>query len=145
MSNSKNPFESLGVHQTNRRMLRNAALAAALVTIALAAQAYEGDWKRGRIYYRSVCTSCHVTLPMGSIAPNTRLKLEWAAYLAANKHARGKETVSQYASKSYRETIKANNKAAEKYIDVPEAELMADLKAFFAKGAKDGDAPATCN
>ena len=24
-----------------------------------AAQAYDGEWKRGRIYYRQVCTTCH--------------------------------------------------------------------------------------
>lgn len=131
--------------RTKTTALRSAALAATLALTALAAQAYDADWKRGRIYYRSVCTSCHVTLPIGSIAPSTRVKADWVAYMTANKHAKGKESVSQYVSKPYRESIKSGNKAAEKFIDVPEAELFEDLKAFLHKGAKDGDAPASCN
>ncbi len=27
-----------------------------------AAHAYDSDWKRGRIYYRQVCTDCHNTV-----------------------------------------------------------------------------------
>ncbi|BDI07357.1 hypothetical protein [Sphaerotilus microaerophilus] len=132
----------------NHRPTTAAAAAAALVALLalpITLQAYEADWKRGRIYYRSVCTSCHVTLPVGSIAPSTRLKAGWTAYLAADKHAKGKDTVSQYWSKAYRTSIKAGNKAAEKFIDVPDQELQEDLRAFLMKGAKDGDAPASCN
>jgi cytochrome c5 len=131
--------------QSPRANARVALVAAVLVASAAGAQAYDADWKRGRVYYRSVCTSCHVTQPVGSIAPSTRVKADWAAYMTANKHAKGKETVSLYVSKAYREKIKSGNKAAEKFIDVPEAELLDDLKAFLAKGAKDGDAPASCN
>jgi hypothetical protein len=36
------------------------------------------------------------------------------------------------------------NKAADKFTDLPDEELYEDLKAFVIKGAKDGDAPATC-
>jgi cytochrome c5 len=112
---------------------------------SLSAQAYDADWKRGRIYYRSVCTSCHVTTPAGSISPSARTKADWAAYLKADKHAKGKDTVKQYASKAYRAQIKSGNKAAEKFADVPDQELMADVAAFLTKGAKDGDEPASCN
>lgn len=122
-----------------------AAAVLVLLGTALSAQAYEGDWKRGRIYYRSVCTSCHVALPVGAINPSTKTKAEWAAYLKANKHAKGKDTVAQYVGKPYRASIKSANKAAEKFADVPDQELLEDLAAFLKKGAKDGDSPASCS
>ncbi|MBK8738641.1 MAG: hypothetical protein IPM02_03420 [Betaproteobacteria bacterium] len=116
-----------------------------LLGISFAAQAYDADWKRGRIYYRSVCTSCHVASPIGAINPSTKTKAEWTAYLAADKHAKGKDTVKVYVSKAYRVSIKSGNKAAEKFIDTPEQELSDDIKAFLIKGAKDGDSPASCS
>ena len=122
-----------------------AALATGLLLMALPAHAYDADWKRGRVYYRSVCTACHVANPVGSINPSARTKLEWTTYLSADKHAKGKDTVKQYVSKAYRSSIKASNKAAEKFAEVPDAELLEDLKAFLVKGAKDGDAPASCS
>lgn len=117
----------------------------ALMGASFSAQAYDADWKRGRIYYRAVCTTCHVASPIGSINPSTKTKAEWTAYLQANKHAKGKETVSQYYSKAYRASIKSGNKAAEKFADTPDQELGDDIKAFLIKGAKDGDAPASCS
>ncbi len=107
--------------------------------------AYDADWKRGRIYYRSVCTSCHVAAPIGQINPSTKTKAEWAAYLQADKHAKSNETVKQYLSREYRAKIKASNKAAEKFADVPDQELFEDIKLFLQRGAKDGEAPASCN
>ena len=82
------------------------------------------------IYYRSVCTSCHVAMPVGAINPSTKTKAEWAAYLKADKHAKGKDTVKQYVSKAYRASIKSGNKAAEKFADVPDQELLEDVAAF---------------
>ena len=120
-------------------------LAALTLVLSLSAQAYEADWKRGRIYYRSVCTSCHVATPVGSINPSSKTKAEWTAYLQADKHAKGKESVKHYVAKAYRASIKSGNKAAEKFADTPDAELMDDIKAFLLKGAKDGDAPASCS
>ena len=120
--------------------------AAALLSLfAASALAYDADWKRGRVYYRSVCTSCHAVQPGGTINPSTKTKAEWAAYLKADKHAKGKDTVKQYVSKAYRASIKSGNKAAEKFADTPDQELMDDIAAFLTKGAKDGDAPATCS
>jgi hypothetical protein len=129
------------------RLTRTLTTAAVLTLlgISFSAQAYDADWKRGRIYYRSVCTSCHTASPIGAINPSTRTKAEWAAYLTADKHAKGKDTVKLYVSKTYRASIKASNKAAEKFIDVPDQELGEDTKAFLIKGAKDGDAPASCS
>ncbi len=109
------------------------------------AQAYDGDWKRGRVYYRQVCTSCHVAKTEKAISPTSKTKAEWTAYLQADKHAKGKESVKQYVSQQYRASIKATNKAAEKFADVPDQELLDDIKAFVLKGAKDGDSPASCS
>lgn len=117
----------------------------AILGTSLSAQAYEADWKRGRIYYRSVCTSCHATTPAGNINPSSKTKAEWAAYLKADKHAKGKDTVKEYVSKAYRAKIKSGNKAAEKFADTPDQELLDDVAAFLTKGAKDGDAPASCS
>ncbi len=110
-----------------------------------AASAYDGDWKRGRVYYRGVCTECHNTLPGGPIAPSAYTMAEWKAYLDADKHAKGKDTVKQYVSAAYRESIKASNKVADKFAAAPDQELLEDVKAFAVNGAKDGDAPASCN
>ncbi len=118
------------------------------VTLSLLASsvfAYDADWKRGRVYYRSVCTSCHAVTPVGTINPSTKTKAEWATYLKADKHNKGKDTVKQYVSKAYRASIKSGNKAAEKFADTPDQELMDDIGAFLTKGAKDGDSPATCS
>jgi cytochrome c5 len=112
-----------------------------------AASAADGDWKRGRVYYRMVCTVCHTTPDGGgkAIAPTERTKAEWTAYLQADKHAKGKDSLKYYISKEYRAKIKATNKAAAKYADVPDEDLMNDIKAFVTKGAKDGDSPAGCS
>ena len=123
----------------------SALVALAAFTVSLSAQAYDADWKRGRVYYRSVCTSCHVVQPVGSINPSSKSKAEWTAYLQADKHAKGKDSVKHYVSKPYRASIKAGNKAAEKFADTPDQELMDDISAFLTKGAKDGDAPASCS
>jgi cytochrome c5 len=120
-------------------------LTAVAILLSLPAQAYDADWKRGRIYYRSVCTSCHVAMPVGSINPSSRTQAEWVAYLQADKHAKGKDAVKHYVGKPYRASIKAGNKAAEKFAETPDAELLEDIKAFLLKGAKDGDAPASCS
>ena len=115
-----------------------------LLGAPLVSQAADADWKRGRVYYRMVCTACHVE-KASAIAPSTKTMAEWNAYLLADKHAKGKDSVKFYLSKKYRDSVKATNKAAEKYADVPEQELFEDLKAFVIKGAKDGESPASCS
>lgn len=112
--------------------------------VASAANAADGDWKRGRVYYQRVCTDCHTAKAGGPIAPNARAMAEWTIYLNADKHAKGTESLKKYASKEYRSSIKATNKAAEKYADIPDEQLFNDIKAFMLKGAKDGDSPASC-
>ena len=39
---------------------------------------------------------------------------------------------------------KGQNKAADKFADLPDEELFEDVRMFLNKGAKDGDAPASC-
>ena len=78
------------------RLLATTAVAATLLAAASAAQAYDADWKRGRLYFRAVCTACHVASPVGSINPSARLKAEWTAYLAADKHPYSKELTSLF-------------------------------------------------
>ena len=112
--------------------------------VASAANAADGDWKRGRVYYQKVCTDCHTAKAGGAIAPNTRTMADWTSYLKADQHAKIKESLKKYASTEYRATIKATNKAAEKYADIPDDQLFNDVKTFMLKGAKDGDSPASC-
>ena len=120
-------------------------LMACLLGAAIPVQAADGNWKKGRIYYRMVCTACHKDHAGGSISPATMTKAEWKAYIAADKHAKGKDTVSYYVSQEYRNSIKDTNKAAAKFLKVPNDELMADVQAFVIHGAKDSDTPARCN
>jgi cytochrome c5 len=127
------------------KLTKTLSAAALLSLFATTVLAYDADWKRGRVYYRSVCTSCHAVTPIGTINPSSKTKAEWASYLKADKHAKGKDTVKQYVSKAYRASIKSGNKAAEKFADVADQELLDDIGAFLTKGAKDGDAPASCN
>ena len=115
----------------------------AAMTVSFTAQA--ADAKRGRVYYRMVCTVCHMEKMGGPISPSSRKKAEWASYLQTNKHAKGKDTVKQYFSKEYRASIKAKNQAAAKYAEVPETELMDDVKAFVSAGASDSDTPTSCD
>jgi cytochrome c5 len=117
---------------------------AAVAATTTAAFAAEGNWKRGRVYYRGVCTNCHEAKG-NPIAPNGYTQAEWTAYLAADKHNKGADTVKQYISTEYRASIKESSKIAAKFADIPDAELLEDVKAFVVKGAKDGDAPASCN
>jgi len=120
------------------------SLAALTFAAPLVAGAYEGNWKRGDIYYRMVCTECHKGQPCGPIGPNSRTRAEWTAYLQADKHAKGKDSLKTYLGKPFRASIASNNKAAAKFADVPEDELYADVQALLMRNAKDGDAPTGC-
>lgn len=105
------------------------------------------NWKRGRIYYRMVCTACHVKDAGGSISPSTLTITEWKQYIITDKHAKnGKanEKLSHYISQNYRESIKHKNRVAAKLIKLPDEQLLNDVRAFVMHGAKDSDTPATC-
>ncbi|MDH5511946.1 MAG: hypothetical protein OEY27_01910 [Gammaproteobacteria bacterium] len=117
------------------------------LTYAAGAQAYEGDWKRGRVYFRQVCTNCHLSISGKAISPAEKMKAEWNDYLVTDKHdVKGKSnhSVKYYVSREFRQSIANENKAAQKFLDVPNTELNADIHAFVVYGAKDSDNPSRC-
>ncbi len=116
-------------------------------SVVLAGDA-EANKKRGQVYFKMVCTVCHVQMTGKAIPPNSRKMAEWRAYLEADKHdASGKTngSVRYHVSQGYRQSIKASNKAAEKFLSLSEPQLFADVQAFMIAGAKDSDTPASCN
>jgi hypothetical protein len=131
-------------------MSRNAIAILALAAIAgttTAAFAAEGNWKIGRLYYRGVCNKCHYATKGVAIPPNTYTPAEWTAYIDADKHNKGADTLMQYISPEYRASIKANNKIAKKFAETPNAEILKNMKAFvfkYAKGTKDGETADIC-
>lgn len=101
----------------------------------------------GKVYFKMICTVCHMTSAGKAIPPNNYTMKEWSAYLDADKHDKTGKTnpkVSYYLSKEYRETIKDTNKAAAKFLNMPDEEAAANVRAFVVGGAKDSDTPASC-
>lgn len=132
-------------------MIRHAILVSALTAVvavaANTAQAAEPDWRLGRVYYRMICTACHTAQAGHSVAPSEKTKAEWTAYFTADAHdpsGKSNAKVSHFVSKAYRESIKDTNKAAAKFLTMPESELLASVKAFTVYGAKDSDNPQSC-
>ena len=133
-------------------MKRHKSVIAVLVVILLAVspvvEAAKGNWKKGRIYYRMVCTDCHVNQAGGKISPAEKTKAEWADYFEKNIHgpqdAPAKYAASYFVSKEYRESIKDTNRAAAKMLKIPDEQLLEDVKAFLNHTAKDSDQPSRC-
>lgn len=133
-------------------MKRHKSVIAVLVVILLAVspvvEAAKGNWKKGRIYYRMVCTDCHVNQAGGKISPAEKTKAEWAEYFEKNIHgpqdAPAKYAASYFVSKEYRESIKDTNRAAAKMLKIPDEQLLEDVKAFLIHTAKDSDQPSRC-
>jgi hypothetical protein len=124
-------------------------LTAVLLGVSSVAEAAnEGNWKRGRIYFRMVCTDCHIKEAGGKIPPAEKTKAEWADYFARNLHgpqdATPKYAASYFVSREYRESIKGTNRAAAKLLKVPEEQLWKDVEAFLIHRAKDSDRPSRC-
>ena len=118
-----------------------------LTTTTVLASHSSGNWKRGRIYYRMVCSTCHVSEMGEAISPADKKIAEWKEYMKADQHVTSDKAnlrVSHYVSQEYRESIKDNNKAAAKFLKVPEKELFDDIRAFVVHTAKDSDNPARC-
>ena len=125
------------------------ALVVALLGFSTAViAAPEGNWKKGRIYYRMVCTDCHEREAGGKISPNEKTRAEWTEYFEKNIHgpqdAPTKYTASYFVSKEFRESIKDTNRAAKKMLNVPDDQLLEDVKAFLQHTAKDSDQPTSC-
>lgn len=116
-------------------------------SVVLAGDA-EPNRMRGQVYFKMVCAVCHVQMTGKAIPPNSRKMAEWQAYFKADKHdSSGKTigTVSYYVSQEYRQSIRASNKAAEKYMSLSDPELFADIQAFMISGAEDSYTPISCN
>jgi hypothetical protein len=108
----------------------------------------EPNRMRGQFYFKMVCTVCHVQMTGKAIPPKSRKMAEWRAYFEADKHdSSGKTiaTVSYYVSQEYRQSIRASNKAAEKYLFLSDPELFADIQLFMISGAEDSSTPGWCN
>jgi len=112
------------------------------------AEARKGNWKKGRIYYKMVCTECHKEQAGGVISPSEKTKAEWLDYFEKNIHGPQDEptkfTASYFVSKDYRESIKDTNRAAKKMLKIPEEQLLEDVKTFVVHTAKDSDQPSRC-
>lgn len=125
-------------------------IAAFVVLLAMSSvvEAAKGNWKKGRIYYRMVCTDCHVNEAGGKISPAEKTKAEWADYFEKNLHGPqdvpAKYAASYFVSREYRESIKDTNRAAAKLLKVPDEQLLEDVKAFLIHTAKDSDQPSRC-
>ena len=124
-----------------------AVIAVFLATSSMV-EAAKGNWKKGRIYYRMVCTDCHVKEAGGKISPAEKTKAEWTDYFEKNIHgpkdAPAKYAASYYVSREYRESIKDTNRAAAKLLKIPDDQLLEDVKAFLIHTAKDSDQPSRC-
>ena len=122
-------------------------LAVMLLSISLQVEA-KGNWKKGRIYYKMVCSECHLNEAGGKISPSEKTKAEWLDYFEKNIHGPQdtptKYTASYFVSKDYRESIKNTNRAARKMLKIPEEQLLEDVKAFVVHTAKDSDQPSRC-
>jgi len=135
---------------TAKRVLSGLALAVLLSGVA--GQALSEDLKpnkkRGQVYFKMVCTVCHMQMTEQAIPPASRTMDEWRAYFDANRHDVSGQTrpeLDYYMSREYRESIKDSNKAARKFLDLPDEQVNADVREFAISGAKDSDTPASCN
>jgi hypothetical protein len=108
----------------------------------------KGNWKKGRIYYRMVCTECHIENAGGTISPAEKTKAEWIEYFDKNIHGPQdgptKYTASYFISREYRESIKDTNRAAKKMLKIPDEKLLEHVKTFVIHTAKDSDQPSRC-
>jgi len=115
-------------------------------------QPFAGDLKpnqkRGQVYFKMVCTVCHLQEVENTIPPASRSMDEWRAYFDANRHGASDAPhpeLNYYMSVEYRESIQDHNKAAKKFLKLSEQQIYADTREFAIKGAKDSDTPASCN
>ena len=136
-----------------KSLLTYTALAiAVLFPLMDAAQAAGGpNWKIGRVYNRLVCNACHRQDGGHVVSPYERTKADWKAYYAADVHAaavadsgKANPSAKYYMSQAYRLSIKDDNKAAAKFLQMPDAEMTAHVIEFYVRGAKDSDTPARC-
>jgi len=124
------------------------AMIIASLALSTVADAGKGNWKKGRIYYKMVCSECHIDMTGEKFSPADKTKAEWTDYFTQNIHAPGNSTVNNtidyYVSNEYRDSIKDSNRAAAKLYKIPADQLLEDVKAFTIHTAKDSDQPSRC-
>jgi len=124
------------------------AIVLASLSFSSVADAAKGNWKKGRIYYKMVCSECHLEQTGNKFSPADKTKAEWADYFAQDIHAAASPTanhsVQYYVSTAYRESVKGTNRAAAKLLKIPDDQLLEDVKAFTIQTAKDSDQPSRC-
>ncbi|MCW9033761.1 MAG: hypothetical protein OQJ97_06030 [Rhodospirillales bacterium] len=122
-------------------------LAAMLPLMDSAQAANEANWKIGRVYNRLVCNACHRLDDGKVVSPYERNKADWQVYFAADSHdttGKANPSAKYYMGTDYRESIKATNKAAAKFLKMPNAIMEGHVIEFYLRGAKDSDTPARC-
>jgi len=132
-----------------KTVLQFLAVAAVVIfpQIEQALAADKANWKIGRVYNRLVCNSCHRQDGGKVVSPYDRNKVDWTAYFLSDAHdvtGKTNPSVRHYMSTDYRQSIKSVNKAAAKFVDMPNAQMEAHVIAFYHHGAKDSDTPAKC-
>jgi hypothetical protein len=118
-----------------------------MISATVFAENISVDWRRGRVYYRLVCSSCHQAEIGQAISPSEFTIAEWNAIIDNDRHApagNANPSIRYYVSRAYREWVKNTNKAAKKFLEIPEQELLNDLHSFVNRGAKDSDTPMRC-
>ena len=134
----------------SRHILSGMVLVAFLLSSAGAtlAEDIKPNKKRGQVYFKMVCTVCHMQQAEKTIPPASRTMDQWRTYFDTNRHdltGATRPEVSYYMSREYRETIKDTNKAAKKFLKLSDEQVDADVREFVVNGAKDSDTPASCN
>ncbi len=108
----------------------------------------DGDPRLGRLYFRSICTDCHVAETGSAIAPNQMTIAEWTSYLDADRHDTGgayEGRVSDFTSQGHRASIQEHNRVAERFLSVSDGQMFANVRAWLVSSAKDSDRPAGCD
>jgi hypothetical protein len=131
-------------------LLRTVILALAVAGSALGSSATlaQGDPRLGRLYFRSICTDCHVRETGKAIPPNQLTIAEWEQYFDTDRHdasGRFAPSVREYTGRAHRESIQATNKVAQRFLSVGDAEMHANVRAWLVSAAKDSDRPSGCD
>ena len=58
----------------------------------------KGNWKKGRIYYKMVCSECHAREAGGKISPSEKTKAQWIDYFEKNIHG-AQDAPTKYTAK----------------------------------------------
>ena len=100
-----------------------AAFIAVIPFVPSVSAATKGSDNKGRYYFRGTCKTCHTKGAVGGeVTPLNKTQAQWKTYLAAGKHARGKEVLTKFMTE----------------------EQLRDVTAFLDAHAADSLQPETC-